>query len=125
MKAENKKMAANLVDTLLPKFKGLGEKSATKIIKNIEKIAEDLAKKFHRLLEEDSDNSSKMEKKASKKLEKEALKQKKALHKAAMQEKIAMITISPKPRTETLKPSTQNTHHKATANATKAVKEVE
>jgi hypothetical protein len=112
MKAENQKMATDIETILLPKFKGLGKKSASKMVKATEKVAVYLAKKFNKLLEKDMKDTLKLEKKATKKAEKKS--------------KVAIIIVSSdNAKVQELKPTkTISEAKKALQKASKNVKNV-
>ncbi len=90
MKIDKKVMAIGIADDLLPKFKGLSEKSASKMIKSIDEIAKSLTKRFYKLQEKDCDYCCKMEKKLIKK-------ENKMIKKAEKRAKIARIIATDKP----------------------------
>ncbi len=90
MKIDEKMMALNLSDEILPMFKGLSEKSASKMINSIEKKSISLVKRFYKLQERDNEFCRKMEKKILKR-------KKKAIDTAERKAKIEKILATEKP----------------------------
>lgn len=71
MKIDKKLMESDLSDVMLPMFKGLSEKSASKMIKSIEEKAKNLVKRFYKLQQRDNEYCRMMEKKILKNNKKE------------------------------------------------------
>jgi hypothetical protein len=91
MKKENQNKANVLTDRILPEFKGLSEKAASKMIKFINKSAKTLSKKFHKLQASDCKKVEKADKKLNKKVEKKVYKEK-------IKAKVASIISTEKPK---------------------------
>ncbi len=91
MKIEKYALAENLLLGLMPKFKGLSEKSAKKMIDKLDKTAFNLSNIFFKLQKKDYLISEKKEKKAIKIQKKEA-------KKALIKEKINLMLGTEKPK---------------------------
>jgi hypothetical protein len=91
MKTLNNEMESTVAESLLVNFRGLSEKSASKMIKSIEYIAKSLAKKFYKLQSNDCRKVEKNEKKLMKKVDKEVKKEK-------IKAKVALIIATEKPK---------------------------
>jgi hypothetical protein len=91
MKIEKYALAENILLGLLPKFKGLSEKSAKKMVDELDRTSVKLTKHFFCLQELDL-------KKILKKEKKEIKSQKKEAKKAAIKEKINLMLGTEKPK---------------------------
>ena len=103
MSESDKVLIDVLATVVLPKFKGLSEKNAKKMVQLSHKALGEISKKYHKLMDEQAKDLAKKKEKAAKAAKKlavkEAKKKQKVAKKASKQKQVSLLLDVPKPVT--------------------------